>query len=169
MGSNPTLSAILGLKCTFQPHFSLFFPLFFIGECQSVFDSDCTGDLAVAVKMGVNICCGSHIGVTETVSFHQRIDQMMTGPGTNRNRDPHTGGKHKNRDNFHRKRYPSENLFHKEADSTVGTVPIDNKGISEVLGTIAGDNTILLILREGFDMNTLMTQLYMLFPSIRML
>ena len=49
------------------------------------------------------------------------------------------------------------------------SVPIDNKGISEVLGTIAGDNTILLILREGFDMNTLMTQLYMLFPSIRML
>ena len=47
------------------------------------------------------------------------------------------------------------------------SVPIDSKGISEVLGTIAGDNTILMILREGFDMNSLMDQLYMLFPSIR--
>lgn len=47
------------------------------------------------------------------------------------------------------------------------SVPIDSKGISEVLGTIAGDNTILLILREGFDMDNLMEQLYMLFPSIR--
>ena len=50
---------------------------------------------------------------------------------------------------------------------TTKPVPIDSKGIAEVLGTIAGDNTILLILREGFDMNSLMEQLYMLFPSIR--
>ena len=49
------------------------------------------------------------------------------------------------------------------------SVPIDNKCINEVLGTIAGDNTILLILREGFDMDSLMSQLYMLFPSIRTL
>lgn len=49
------------------------------------------------------------------------------------------------------------------------SVPIDNKGISEILGTIAGDNTILLILRDGFDMDSLMEQLYMLFPSLRML
>ena len=49
------------------------------------------------------------------------------------------------------------------------SVPIDNKGIAEVLGTIAGDNTILLVLREGFDMGSLMNQLYMLFPSIRTL
>ena len=49
------------------------------------------------------------------------------------------------------------------------SVPIDNKGISEILGTIAGDNTILLILREGFDMDSLMEQLYMLFPSLRTL
>lgn len=47
------------------------------------------------------------------------------------------------------------------------SVPIDSRGISEVLGTIAGDNTILLILREGFDMEALMEQLYNLFPSIR--
>ena len=47
------------------------------------------------------------------------------------------------------------------------SVPIDNKGINEILGTIAGDNTILLILRDGFDMESLMEQLYMLFPSIR--
>ncbi len=49
------------------------------------------------------------------------------------------------------------------------SVPIDNKGISEILGTIAGDNTILLILRDGFDMESLMEQLYMLFPSLRTL
>lgn len=49
------------------------------------------------------------------------------------------------------------------------SVPIDNLGIHEVLGTIAGDNTILLILREEFDMEHLMEQLYMLFPSIRTL
>ena len=49
------------------------------------------------------------------------------------------------------------------------SVPIDSKGINEILGTIAGDNTILLILRDGFDMEMLMEQLYMLFPSLRML
>ena len=49
------------------------------------------------------------------------------------------------------------------------SVPIDNRGISEILGTIAGDNTILLILRDGFDMDMLMEPLYMLFPSLRML
>ena len=49
------------------------------------------------------------------------------------------------------------------------SVPIDNKGINEILGTIAGDNTILLILRDGFDMESLMEQLYMLFPSLRAL
>jgi transcriptional regulator of arginine metabolism len=49
------------------------------------------------------------------------------------------------------------------------SVPIDSRGISEVLGSIAGDNTILLILREGFDMESLMEQLYMLFPSLRAL
>ena len=49
------------------------------------------------------------------------------------------------------------------------SVPIDNRGISEILGTIAGDNTILLILRDGFDMDMLMEQLYMWFPSLRML
>ena len=49
------------------------------------------------------------------------------------------------------------------------SVPIDNRAISEVLGTIAGDNTILLILREGFVMESLMEQLYMLLPSLRAL
>ena len=49
------------------------------------------------------------------------------------------------------------------------SVPIDNRAISEVLGTIAGDNTILLILRDGFDMESLMEQVYMLFPSLRTL
>ena len=47
------------------------------------------------------------------------------------------------------------------------SVPIDSRGISEVLGTIAGDNTILLVLREGFDMDSLMGQLYDLFPALK--
>ena len=49
------------------------------------------------------------------------------------------------------------------------SVPIDSRGIYEILGTIAGDNTILLILREGFDMDMLMEQLCALFPSLKSL
>lgn len=49
------------------------------------------------------------------------------------------------------------------------SVPIDSKGIYEILGTIAGDNTILLILREGFDMESLMEQLCALFPTLKAL
>ena len=47
------------------------------------------------------------------------------------------------------------------------SVPIDSRGIYEILGTIAGDNTILLILREGFDMDMLMEQLCALFPTLK--
>lgn len=49
------------------------------------------------------------------------------------------------------------------------SVPIDNKGINEILGTIAGDNTILLVLRDGFDVESLMEQLCGLFPTLRTL
>ena len=49
------------------------------------------------------------------------------------------------------------------------SVPIDSRGITDILGTIAGDNTILLVLREGFDMDNLMEQLYVLFPSLKLL
>lgn len=49
------------------------------------------------------------------------------------------------------------------------SVPIDSRCIPEILGTIAGDNTILLILREGFDMESLMGQLYQLFPTLKTL
>lgn len=49
------------------------------------------------------------------------------------------------------------------------SVPIDSRGISDLLGTIAGDNTILLILRENFDKEELMEQLCVLFPSLRVL
>lgn len=49
------------------------------------------------------------------------------------------------------------------------SVPIDSRGIQEILGTIAGDNTILLILREGFDMDMLLEQLYGLFPTLKTL
>lgn len=49
------------------------------------------------------------------------------------------------------------------------SVPIDSRSIYEILGTIAGDNTILLILREGFDMDMLMEQLCALFPTLKSL
>lgn len=49
------------------------------------------------------------------------------------------------------------------------SVPIDSRGIYEILGTIAGDNTILLILREDFDMDMLMEQLCALFPTLKSL
>ena len=49
------------------------------------------------------------------------------------------------------------------------SVPIDSRGIYEILGTIAGDNTILLIVREGFDMDMLMEQLCALFPTLKSL
>jgi transcriptional regulator of arginine metabolism len=46
------------------------------------------------------------------------------------------------------------------------SVPIDSKGIPDVLGSLAGDNTILLILKENFNKAKLMDELVMLFPSI---
>jgi transcriptional regulator of arginine metabolism len=49
------------------------------------------------------------------------------------------------------------------------SVPIDSRGISEVLGTIAGDNTILLVLRENYSREELMYQLCLLFPSLSQL
>lgn len=49
------------------------------------------------------------------------------------------------------------------------SVPIDSRGISDIIGTIAGDNAILLVLREDFDKEELMKQLYALFPSLRLL
>lgn len=49
------------------------------------------------------------------------------------------------------------------------SVPIDNKGISEVLGSIAGDNTILLILREGYRRDVLLEQLCEIFPSLSLI
>ena len=56
-----------------------------------------------------------------------------------------------------------------EVDVDAISVPIDSRGISDLLGTIAGDNTILLILRENFDKEELMEQLCVLFPSLRVL
>lgn len=49
------------------------------------------------------------------------------------------------------------------------SVPIDSCGIRDVIGTIAGDNAILLVLRENFDKQELMEQLYNLFPSLKLL
>jgi transcriptional regulator of arginine metabolism len=46
------------------------------------------------------------------------------------------------------------------------SVPIDSKGIPEVLGSLAGDNTIFLVLREDYNKTKLMAELTMLFPSI---
>lgn len=49
------------------------------------------------------------------------------------------------------------------------SVPIDSRDIEEVLGTIAGDNIILLVLREGFDKENFIEQLCSIYPSIRMM
>ncbi len=46
------------------------------------------------------------------------------------------------------------------------SVPIDSKGIPEILGSVAGDNNIILVLREDFSKPKLMAELTMLFPSI---
>ena len=46
------------------------------------------------------------------------------------------------------------------------SVPIDSKGIPEILGSIAGDNNIILVLKENCNKDRLMEELVMLFPSI---
>ena len=46
------------------------------------------------------------------------------------------------------------------------SVPIDSKGLPEILGSIAGDNNIILVLREDYSKSKLMAELTMLFPSI---
>lgn len=46
------------------------------------------------------------------------------------------------------------------------SVPIDSKGIPDILGSIAGDNNIFLVLRENFNKTKLMEELTMLFPSL---
>ncbi len=46
------------------------------------------------------------------------------------------------------------------------SVPIDNHRFGEILGTIAGDNTILLVLREGVSKEQVLSQLQSIFPSL---
>lgn len=46
------------------------------------------------------------------------------------------------------------------------SVPIDSKGIPEILGSIAGDNNIILVLKENCNRDRLMEELIMLFPSL---
>ena len=46
------------------------------------------------------------------------------------------------------------------------SVPIDSKGIPEILGSIAGDNNIILVLKENCSRDRLMEELIMLFPSL---
>lgn len=46
------------------------------------------------------------------------------------------------------------------------SVPIDSKGIPEILGSIAGDNNIILVLREDYSKSKMMAELTMLFPSL---
>lgn len=43
---------------------------------------------------------------------------------------------------------------------------VDLRSAYEILGTIAGDDTILVILREGFSKSSVMTVFSMLFPGI---
>ena len=44
---------------------------------------------------------------------------------------------------------------------------IDDHGFDEVLGTIAGDDTILLVLREGCTRTGVMNALSLIIPSIQ--
>ena len=46
------------------------------------------------------------------------------------------------------------------------SVPIDNKGINEILGTIAGDNTVLLILKEDARRSVVIEALHKIFPML---
>ncbi len=44
---------------------------------------------------------------------------------------------------------------------------IDNSPIEEILGTIAGDDTIITVLREGADHNTLEQKLFKIIPNLK--
>ncbi len=46
------------------------------------------------------------------------------------------------------------------------SVPIDSRNIPDVLGSIAGDNNILLVLSENYNKNKLLSELSILFPAI---
>ncbi len=46
------------------------------------------------------------------------------------------------------------------------SVPIDHIDYPEILGTIAGDNTVLIILKEGADREQLTDTLMRLFPQL---
>ncbi|MBR4995525.1 MAG: ArgR family transcriptional regulator [Alistipes sp.] len=46
------------------------------------------------------------------------------------------------------------------------SVPIDNLDSPDILGTIAGDNTVLLILREDADRNNIIDALIRIFPML---
>lgn len=43
---------------------------------------------------------------------------------------------------------------------------IDNRNFSDILGTIAGDDTIMLVLREGVTQNAVRTMLAFIIPNI---
>lgn len=44
---------------------------------------------------------------------------------------------------------------------------IDNGGLSTILGTIAGDDTILIVIGEGYDHETVISELKSVIPEIR--
>lgn len=44
---------------------------------------------------------------------------------------------------------------------------IDNRDFDEILGTIAGDDTILLVLREGYTRNDVVNALSLIIPNIQ--
>lgn len=46
------------------------------------------------------------------------------------------------------------------------SVPIDNLDCPDILGTIAGDNTVLLILRENANRNNIVDSLTRIFPML---
>lgn len=44
---------------------------------------------------------------------------------------------------------------------------IDNHGLPEVMGTVAGDDTILMVIREGFSRSAVVASLRGVIPGVR--
>lgn len=45
---------------------------------------------------------------------------------------------------------------------------IDSQGLPEIMGTIAGDDTIILVIREGFSRSSVVASLKNVIPGVRM-
>ena len=57
-------------------------------------------------------------------------------------------------------------LYTKSGYASAISVPIDNLECPGIIGTIAGDNTVLIIMREDANRNTVIESLMRIFPQI---